>query len=297
MVNTEIKYILLDVEVWHHQKGEYPHRTTPTHDTSTLVIGTQYSAEEYAYIEKDISAHYNNQGYNTELMNPLYQYGGKMETVLTIDLQLQRAVKKNPNNASINKSAWFRDILTLTHDHQAHVAEIHAYGGNLELERVYNVFLSRDPVLRSLENKVQNLCAGHTDTLIIFAQNGCIEACMALQWLCKDQNLLEQIINLLKEGLPTDCINILLRQLIPCITDMPSETQERLTKTLAILLQCGVSNVRNKALSILSDMDRSVLVSLPNECITFIKEVSLTKQINCSYPAKEILEKLKAPEA
>ncbi len=158
-------------------------------------------------------------------------------------------------------------------------------------------FLSKDPVLQLLENKVQKLCINHIDTLMQLMQDGHIEASIALQWIHKNSILLTKIIDLLEKEIYVKHFNILLRQLIPCIANMSSKMKMRLTKSLASLLRHGAPNVRNKALSILSDMDKSILLSLPQDCIAFIQDVSTTRQLNCAYPAKEILEKLKTPEA
>ena len=296
MQNIKLEYVLLDIEVWRHQKNKYPCPITFAMDLNSLIIGSKYSTTEYNRAEKEIWEYYNVRGYNAEIMNPLYQHNNTLETVLTIDLY-----SKKSNNPDLSRKShlqtpkWFREVIAIINTHQRRTDSLYANGGNLGLERDDTIFFSKDPILRSIEQDVQKLCTDKTSDLINLVENGSIDAGIALQWIYKDPVLLENILYLLRKKLYRDCTNILLRQLITCITDMSQEMKILLTKTLVSLLQYGAPDVRNKALSILSDMDKTLLL-LPDSCIAFIKEISNTKQLNCAYPAKEILEKLKTPE-
>ncbi len=145
MRDTKVKYVLQDIELWHHKKNTYPHRIVPIKNPSNLRIGSRYTVAEYAVAEKKISAYYNARRYDVKLMNPLYQHNNILETVLTIDLYPEPTNRKNLVTSHIQEFKWFNDVINAVHEHQKYTNNIHMYGGSLELERMHDIFFIKRP--------------------------------------------------------------------------------------------------------------------------------------------------------
>lgn len=299
MKNHPIMYLLRDTECWQHRSRAYPIKIPYPFD-SELSIGASYTAERFSVAEEKIRNSFSQRGQSVALMNPLYQFDGKAETTITIDILLNSEAQ---NEATLEKQlvpAWFKDMQKLLMAHNNRMKEIFASGGDLSMQTKGTVHVSNDKTLRDIEETIRRHFgdAKKLAEIVKMIQEGNIAGTEILQWIGKNESIIDILIDVSSrpETSVTQC-NLILRQLIPCVSNFNKKQFRAIRTSLEKLLLRAVPNVRNKALCILSELPERELQSMPQETQYFIENISNTCQLNCSYPAKEIVKKIKTLKA
>jgi hypothetical protein len=294
-----LQYLLHDIECFQHDAFEYPAQIKCPYN-GDLLVGKSYTADQYACAEERIREYFAKQGEVVEVMNPLYQFNNRAETVITIDILLRNQEQNRIDLENQAYPEWFEQILGLIDKHERRKEEIFAFGGDLSMERSGNAQFSNDKLLQKLERHIQMnvLEGGRIDTLLRLVVEGDEKATKVLQWVPKDKSIIQRLIDSVTQT-PSSFVqqNLILRQLIPCSNLLSDDQAMRLVVILDTLLRTAVPNVRNKILCILSELPADSLGLLSKDCRMFVSSVAKTKQLNCSCPAWEILEKLNPSKA
>lgn len=294
-----IKYRLLDIECWQHYADSYPMRIKCPFEAD-LIVGESYDMKRYEEVEDLIREwFFKYQNQRVEIMNPLYQYGEKLETVMTIDI-LTNSKDLRHRSLDDNRSFFvgFSKLQKLLDLHQKRMNEILMFGGDTAMNRDNGVFLSNDVVMEDIEKSIQAVISQekYRTLLLKMVSEGDEDATKALQWIRKDKKIIDELISMLGEKNASSVQqNLILRQLISCHEKLNVIQKRKITVISNDILRSATPIVRNKVLSVLSYFSSDTLSRLRDDCRKFIIEISKTKQLNCSYPASEIANILKKP--
>lgn len=290
-----IEYLLRDIECWQHHPMTYPTKI-PCPFNGELSVGASYTTKQFSNAEEKIKNYFSQKSQSIEIMNPLYQFGGKNETAITVDILLDSEIQDKKNQEKETVPAWFDEIQRLLKKHKKRTEDIFSFGGDVSMKKENGSYFSRDQILEDTERKIKVLVSSEEKTkdLMGMVMKGNSEATEVLQWLPKNEKTVNFLITVLEQSrLQLTQYNFLFRQLIPCLGLLNKIQTERLINLSNTLLQSSVPTVRNKILSILSMFSAIDLQFLSGKCRTFIVKIAETEQLNCSYPAKEIIKKLK----
>lgn len=222
----------------------------------------------------------------SSIINPLYL--DSKSTVISFDLVKDKSLL--PKEKSItNKSKIKTELNRLLSKYEKRLNHIFSKGdGSLERFRKNGILFSKDKQLYDLEIQISQISTDNISQITKnLLNNNSLTWLQSLQWTEKSQNMINVYLEKLKNSNEQE-INIILLQLIPLIDNSSNSFKKHLTDIiLNNLLIFPSSTVRNKALSILSEIPKYI----PNNryFIDFIKTQANSKQLNCSYPAKEIL--------
>lgn len=291
MQNKEIKYMLEDIEFWFYDFKKFP--VLLSFPKKKNIIGKNFFVSDYQKIEQNLIKNINNLCYKVaEVMNPFYI--DLKKTVISIDIiknskknYLEREVKNIPNNK------FYRTLNDNLTKHNERLDLIFKTGkGSLKMKKENGIFLSEDKYLQEVERKINQICQKNIKEILNFLENFYSpELLRAFQWVVKDKYILNFLIKKLKTS-ETKEINLILRQIIPLSKNLSLPEKKKIYKIIEErIFFLPSSSVRNKTLCILNDFISEIKISSP--IIDFIKIISHTKQLNCSYPAKTLLKALK----
>ena len=295
MTNNEIKYKLIDVEIWLYDFKNFP-ILLPIKKYKNG-INKRYTVNEFKRMESNLKKKIEADGYRTqEIMNPLY-FDSK-NTVISFDVVKNLKIEKTKKIAKkIIPRKEIKSILksmkNLFTEHQKRLAFIFKTGkGSLKMIRKNGYFLSEDETLNMLEQKIAQIAEKHIDEILKFLKNNHSQLLLqALQWLPKKYKTINFLIDKLNNSEKNE-INFILRQFIPLMANFSKSQKHKISKIIENkILILPSSQIRNKALCILISIINEV--SLSKKTINFIKKISQTKQLNCSYPANKIIRALK----
>ena len=292
MANNEIKYKLIDIEIWLYDFKNFP--TLMPIKNYKNGINKKYTANEFKTLENDLKKKIKADGYEVqEIMNPLY-FDSK-STVINFDIIKSLKIKKIVSKTIISKKikSILKSMKSLFTEHQKRLDYIFETGkGSLKMIRKNGCLLSEDEILNKFEQKIAQITEKHIDKILKFLKNNHSPLLLqALQWLPKKYKTINFLIDKLNSGKKNE-INFILRQFIPLTSNFSKFQKHKILKIIENkILIITSSQVRNKALCVLMNIINEV--SLSKKTINFIKKVSQTKQLNCSYPANKIIRALK----
>ncbi|RJQ33605.1 hypothetical protein C4566_03360 [Candidatus Parcubacteria bacterium] len=279
-----IYYKLIDIELWFYDGKNFP-KLLPNEVFSDH-IDNKFTKHQFNKIEVDIKNDLKKSGYLVySIMNPLYL--DSQTTVISVDIiHNKHTVNKLKSNPPIKIE---ENLEILLKKHQKRLDEIFSHGdGSLERFRKNGILFSKDKQLYDLEIQISQISTDNISQITkALLNSNSLTWLQSLQWTEKSQNMINVYLEKLKNSNEQE-INIILLQLIPLIDNSSNSFKKHLTDIiLNNLLIFPSSTVRNKAMSILSEIPKYT----PNNryFIDFIKTQANSKQLNCSYPAKEIL--------
>ena len=283
-----IKYKLLDVECWLYDGKNLP-KLLPRKGFVDF-IDSSFSKDQFVEIENSIKNSLEKSDYFIySIMNPLYL--NSESTVISFDIVKDKSLFAE-KKFSRPRSKIGMEINNLLSKYEKRLNDIFSQGkGSTERFRKNNLLFSKDKELYNIEKQISQIATKNilhiTDNII---NNNALIWLQSLQWSEKNQDVIDIYLEKLKNANEQEINNILL-QLIPVINTLPDDCKERIYNTiLNNVLIFPSSSVRNKALSILSEIPE--YISANKHFLNFLKIQAKSLQLNCSYPAKEILESL-----
>lgn len=283
----ELTYKLIDIEVWSYDYKNFP-QLIITYNFINF-IGKKYTKNELNKIEHTLKKKINNAGYFVQsIMNPLYLES--RTTVISLDISPNKT-RKFYNNIPPKLQNIDKNIEKLLTRHQRRLNYIFKSGhGNVERFNKDTVLFSKDKKLYDIEQQISKILYNKTNLTNHILKHDSLNLLRSLQWIKKDTRTLNLYLKKINTGNEAE-INIILLQIIPLINDLPIIFKKRLANILLNkLILLPSSTIRNKALSILSEIPQSINTN--QKFHKFLKIQVQSKQLNCSYPAREILEAL-----
>ncbi len=292
-MSSPLYYKLQDIEFWQHCASGYPEKVEFDF-TGGLSIGKSYTTTQFAQAEKDITAHFAQKNIAIAIMNPLYQIDSVAQTVITIDILSDFQAIIKPKSSQLKLPTKFAQIDKLLAEHELRTTEVFTNGGDVSMHCKDGVFVSGDIKLRKFETEIaaQISTSEVKSEIIQLLKSGNIPATESFQWICKDIFEITVLIEALGNSQTALHQNLILRQLIPLIDKLTTKQKEHLIATTSELLRTSTPIIRNKSLSILYKMPPNILRKLNPDCQKFIAQIAKTRQLNCSYPAGEIIAQI-----
>jgi len=279
-----MKYLLEDIELWVYDFEKYPLLERDVF--LNKYIGKKYDFEFFGEIEDEIKKYLVKCGFFViDIMNPFYADSAK--TVITFDL----SVKKQQVFLSREENSCCLEINKLMKKHDKLSKRILKNGGILAMEKKDGCYFSKDASLYKIEKEIKKNVQNNFLKIIIFLQNYySLDLLKALQWVPKNDKLLELLVTKIRAG-DEEEKNSCLFQLMPIVDVLDVVLQKRLFDLfVSETLLAPTSKVRNKVFSLIMKMPVEIISTASNNFQEFLRTNATSKQLNCSYPAREIIK-------
>jgi hypothetical protein len=282
-----MKYFLEDVELWSYDFESYPKLVIDIFFDK--YIGKEYSFEEFIGIEDEIREYLVKSGFFvTGIMNPFY--ADRASTVITCDLT---KVVREQMSREEEKNEKFRKVYDLLEKHEKITQAILKNGGLLAMEKNNGCYFSKDVSLYKIEQEITESIRNNFLEVMSFLKDFySLDLLKALQWVPKDGEVLDLIVKKIREG-DEEEKNSCLFQLMPIMDVLDVELQKRLFDLFVNeTLLAPTSKVRNKVFSLMLKMPSAIILTSSIEFQKFLRLNATSKQLNCSYPVREIIKTL-----